>query len=782
MNRKLAAAATALLAGLTVHCAPERAPETEAGLRALARERLAEIDGAIRVEELRRPVEVLRDKWGVPHIFASSAEDLFFAQGFVAAQDRLYQMEIWRRMGSGELAEVFGPDYVERDRFARLVRYRGDMDAEWTSYSPDTYRIAAAFVQGVNAFVRHCGDRLPIEFELLGFRPGEWRPEHCLLRIAGLSMTRNASQELARAEMTAALGLEATQRFLPPDPPRRLDPDPALELSGLDGRVLSAYRAAISAPAPAETAGSNNWVVGRALSATGSPLLASDPHRAVTLPSLRYMVHLVAPGWNVIGAGEPALPGVAIGHNERVGWGFTIVQYDQTDLYVEHTDPANPRRYRYGDQWLDMTVEREQIRVKGRPEPLEVELKFTRHGPVIWEDPANHRVVAMRWAGQEPGTAGYLGSLALDRVRNWDEFVQAMGRWKLPSENMIYADVDGNIGWIPAGLLPVRANWSGLFPVPGFAAKYEWQGFRTVEQLPRRFNPKEGYIATANHNIRPRDYPFDLGFDWAAPYRFRRIDEVLRRGGKFTVRDFERLQHDETSLPARELTALLRQAPDTGSAGFRSAREMLLAWDHVLGKDSAPAALFEIWLGKLTARLVERAAPAEHRALVARHLELPVLIDLLSRAPGPERVAIFESSLEEAWSEAAAVLGPASDGWRWGKLHTITFRHPLSSTPARRAVFDRGPVERGGDGYTPNATRGAGYRQTHGASYRHVLDLGDWDRSVFTSTPGESGQPESPFYDNLLRLWAEGRYAPLLYSRAAIEANTAHRLMLRPRD
>ncbi|MCP5119399.1 MAG: penicillin acylase family protein, partial [bacterium] len=432
------------------------------------------------------------------------------AQGFVAAQDRLYQMEIWRRTAAGELSEVFGQSMIGRDRIARLVRYRGDMEAEWQSYSPDTRAIATSFTAGINAYIRHRGDKLPIEFELLDFEPGEWQPEDVLLRIAGLLMVRNLRQEVARAEMVTTLGAELTERYFPTDPTRRLEPDPAVNLEGLDASVLAGYRSAIAIPVLEGSDGSNNWVVDSDVTTTGAPLLASDPHRPVVLPSLRYMIHLVGPGWNVIGSGEPALPGVAIGHNERVGWGFTIVQYDQADLFVTEAS--------------DLRVERETVNVRGLAEPVEVELKFTPNGPVIWEDPANDRVVAIRWVGTEPGTAGYLGSLALDRVDNWDGFLKAMEAWKVPAENLVYADVDGNIGWVPAGLLPIRADWSGLFPVSG---SHTWAGFRPVDRLPREHNPKRHYIATANHNIRPKGYPFDLGFDWSAPYRFQRVDEVL---------------------------------------------------------------------------------------------------------------------------------------------------------------------------------------------------------------------------------------------------------------
>ena len=765
--------AIALLISLA---ACDRAPESAQSFRDAADSRLAQIEGTLSVAGLEQPVEILRDHWGVAHIYAETVHDLFFAQGFVAAQDRLYQIEIWRRTGSGELAEILGPEYVTRDRIARLVRYRGDMDAEWASYSPRSKQIAEAFTAGINAYVERNRDNLPIEFELLNFEPGVWKPEHVLLRVAGLLMVRNVSQEIARAKMIAQLGVDQTQRWYPTDPARELRPDPELDLAGIDDRVTSEYRRAVSIPVLHAQDGSNNWVVNSELSASGAPLLASDPHRPVILPSLRYLVHLNAPGWNVIGSGEPALPGVAIGHNERVGWGFTIVQYDLADLIVERTNPENPHQYLYLGEWLEMEVERQEVRVKGSSEPESVELAFTRNGPVIWADPENHRVVALRWAGQEPGTAGYLGSLALDQVRDWDGFVDAMRAWKVPAENIVYADVDGNIGWVAAGLMPVREGWSGLLPVPGHAGRYRWREFLDVEDLPQLVNPKSGYIATANHNIIPDGYPHDLGFDWSAPYRFERVNEVLARGGKFTIEDFKALQLDETSLPARQLVALLRESQESPSG----ASGVFDGWDFVLGAESNQAALFEAWLKRLPTKFIEEQAPPQARDLIARYLQLPTLIDGLRTIPREQRNRIMSESLDEAFAELSTRLGAIPAAWQWGDLHQISFRHPLSNTPERRAVLDLGSVSRGGDGFTPNATRGPGYSQSSGASYRHILDLADWDRSVFTSTPGQSGQPGSPHYDDLLQMWGEGRYAPLVFSRSAVEENTAHRLMLEP--
>ncbi len=747
-----------------------------ASLEERARAALSQTQGRIRLDGLAKPVEVLRDTWGVPHIYAQTVEDLFFAQGFVAAQDRLFQMDVWRRAGAGELAEILGPDYLERDRFARLMRYRGDPEAEWTSYAPDARAILAAFARGVNAFIGQAGGRLPVEFELLAARPGAWKPEDCLLRIAGLLMTRNAATEVDRARLLQRLGPQRVAELMPTDPPARLSRPTGL-LEGIDSTVLQSYQGAI-APVRFDTeSGSNNWVVDGTLSATGKPLLANDPHRPVVVPSLRYLTHLVGPGWNVIGAGEPALPGVAVGHNERVAFGFTIVGIDQQDIYVERTDPANPNRYRYRGDWREMRLERDKIRVKGRPEPAEVELKFTVHGPVIHEDAARHRAFVLRWAGHEPGGAGYLACLSLNRAKNWKDFLAAMERWKIPSENLIYADVDGNIGWMAAGLAPVRRGWTGLTPVAGEDGAYEWQGYLPASELPQAFNPPGHYIATANHNILPPRYRHQLGYEWNPAFRFRRVDEVLRAGKKFTVEDFQKLQHDETSLVARELLAMLKAAPDDGS----EARRLLASWDAVLSKDSAPAALYQLWRRRLLSQFLSSLAPADVLPILSRRMNDRHVLDLLARQPPGARNALLRRSLEEAWTEARRALGDEVAQWRWGALHQIRFHHALALDEERRRLFDLGPTVRGGDSNTVNNTGGGGFRQTSGASYRQILDVADWDRSVATSVPGQSGQPASPHYADLLPLWAEGKYFPLPYSRSAVEKHTTEKLILEPK-
>lgn len=767
-----------------------RGEETPEQLLARSKTVLSALEGDVRLPGLKEPVEVLRDRWGIAHIYAKNSHDLFFAQGFVAAQDRLFQLDLWRRIGVGETAEVFGEQAIEADRFARLLLYRGDMDAEWNSYSPDAREIATAFTQGINAFIDQAGTKLPIEFQILGFAPKKWQPQDVLGRMSGIIMTGNWQREIARARLIAAVGLEQAQKIAPTDPPRAFAPASGLDLAAIQPGIVQGYLAATRAPKftlPASE--SNNWVVDGTLSASGKPLLASDPHRTIALPSLRYLVHLHAPGWNVIGSGEPGLPGVAIGHNERIAWGFTIVGTDQADLYVEQTHPENAAQFRAGEAWEPMRIVRESIRVKGRDTETPVELRFTRHGPVIHQDEQKQLAFALRWSGSEPGGAAYLGSLAVARANDRDSFLRALESWKIPSLNFVYADVAGTIGWVAAGLTPIRKNGDGLLPVPGAAGTHEWDGFLRVADLPQSFDPAEHWLATANHNILPAGFTRHIAYDWEPPFRFLRIKQRLTAGKQFTLDDFQSIQHDSTSLPAQALVALLKavELPDELNAFARILRE----WDGLLSKDSPAGPLYAVWLQELDSAFYTTRVPKELRLERGDLRNVTVLLRELSNPteatfganPQQARDELLRSSFAQAVAKTRKLVGDDPAKWRWGQLHTVTFRHPLASLgPAYEQAFNLGPAERSGDSHTPNNTRyNETFQQIHGASYRHVLDLADWDRGLATSTPGQSGQPGSPHYGDLLPLWAEGKYFPLTFSRNRVQEVTEHRLNLSPK-
>ncbi|HYL62939.1 MAG TPA: penicillin acylase family protein [Candidatus Methylomirabilis sp.] len=783
--------AMALVFSCAIECPPQARAQTPT-LEARARAAIAVIRGTLNVHGLQSAVRVQRDRWGVAHIFAQNEHDLFFAQGFVVAQDRLFQMELWKRSGQGRLAEILGASAVQRDINARLLRYRGDMEAEYKSYAPDTKEILEAFTAGINAYIEEIqkpgGIGLPLEFQIAGFKPEPWKPEDCLNRMAAYSMTMNAGSELQHAQMVAMLGADKASSLFEFDPPVKLDPAPGIDFAGLSPAILenlvgSDVRMDFHG---ARLEGSNNWTVSGALTASGKPLLANDPHRVIAEPSLRYIVHLVAPGWDVIGAGESGLPGVAVGHNEKIAWGFTIFGLDQQDLYLSELNPADPEQYKTEHGWQRMEVKTETIGVRGG-DPVTVKLKFTRHGPVLWED--GKRALALRWVGADPGTAGYLGSLALDRAESWTEFEDAMARWKVPSENIVYADRDGNIGEHSTGLAPLRKNWTGLLPVPENGG-YDWTGFVPNSELPHTYNPASGFIATANHKMIPENYRYSVGFSWGSPERFLRISQVLgdaaKNARKLRVADMENLQNDVVSLPARELQALLKHAAGSTSD---SVTKLLLDWDCALSTDSSAATLYEFWVGELRDAVTKLVVPPEAQKAAGR-ISLPRTVRELSHprahefGPQPEgaRDALLLESLKSAERKLTAKLGSDPGNWAWGKLHRVVFNHSLDVSDAAAALFDRGPYARPGDGYTVNATAFAAssFLQLAGASYREIFDLSDWDNGVGVNVPGQSGQPGSSHYDDLLPLWTNGQYFPLRFTKPAVDRDTTDVLELKP--
>ncbi len=777
------------LAPICVFAQSAPQPALKPDLVSAAHRALAKVSGELKLSGLEHPVNVLRDRWGVAHIYAQNQHDLFFAQGVVAAQDRLFQMELWKRAGQGRLAEILGPSALARDINARALRYRGDLTAEYESYAPDTLAILTAFTDGINSYIASLtaagGPGLPIEFQLAGFAPEAWHPVDCLNRMAAFSMTGNAFGELEHARALTELGAEKTEKFFTFDPPVALDPAAGLELAGLSPELLKDLVGSdrrIEFPAHS-LEGSNNWTISGALTASGKPLLANDPHRVIGLPSLRYMVHLVAPGWDVIGAGEPGLPGVALGHNEHIAWGFTIFGLDQQDLYVEELNPANSFEYKVGDGWKSMESRKEVFFIRGA-EPTEVDLKFTRHGPVLWQD--GKRALALRWVGSEPGTAGYLASLAIDRAESWDQFESAVARWKVPSENLVYADNVGNIGEHSAGLAPIR-KWTGLLPVPGRGG-YEWAGFVPTAELPHFFNPKEGFVATANHKMIPEHYPYNVGFEWTPPYRITRIRNVIdaakQQQHKLGVDDMEALQGDITSLPALEFQKLLRSTPlrsDSSLTGF-------LRWDGRLTRESADAAFYEAWMQQICIALGSRFSRehAQHYSELEPNGVFRILAnpenDLFGENPVTGRNQLLVDALKAGTVSVSENLGADPGRWAWGLLHTIRFRHPLAGQPGATSLFDIGSFSRPGDEYAVNATgtEGDSWDQVSGASYREILDTSDWDKSVAINTPGQSGQPGSPHYSDLVKVWDAGRYFPLVYSRRAVEEATTDRLVLKP--
>ena len=776
---------------------------------------------------LQAPAEILTDPWGIPHIYASSTHDAFWTQGFQVARDRLWQIDTWRRRGLGLLAQVWGAEFAEQDRAARLFLFRGDMHAEWLAYASDTKDIATAFTAGINAYVtltRQDRSRMPLEFRELGYEPAFWAPSD-VARIRSHGLFHNVTQEVARALMLRDFGPAAEELRRWREPCGELTVPDGLDLSVIPDDVLRDYALAVlpgpdpkarrcfgrgrnrrrGAGGPVQAGdGSNNWVLAPERTATGRALLANDPHRTVSLPSLRYIAHLSAPGFDVIGAGEPALPGLSVGHNGHVAFGFTVFSVDQEDLYVYRTRPGQPQEYWYRDRWEPMTVVREAIPVRDAP-AVPVELWFTRHGPVIRSAPESDAAFAVRAAWLEPGMAPYLGSIETMRAPDAERFTAALNRWGAPGENLVYADEAGTIGWKAAGLTPVRPNWDGTLPVPG-DGRYEWAGFYDMDALPAEVNPARGWIATANEMNLPHGFPDDrvITRDWPAPFRAERIAEVLGSATGSTVADMVRLQGDYVSVPARRMVHVLTGQRLTDPAAKRAAR-LLTAWDGALSADSAAAAVFQVWYrrhlrpGLRRLALAQILPPEKVPAALAAVLPEEDLvgdprIDLdlienpggrLGADPAAVLAELFEASLSAAMADLTALLGPAEQDWAWGRLHQARLAHPagpaMSAAAREKAAID--PLPRGGSADTVGATTYLpDFTQSAGATFRLVVDVGGWDNSVVMNSPGQSGDPSSPHYSDLFALWAADGAVPLLYSRDRIEAVAKERIRLVPHE
>jgi penicillin G amidase len=545
------------------------------------------------------------------------------------------------------------------------------------------------------------------------------------------------------------------------------------------GRTATEKAATFRAATVREPEGSNNWTIAPSKSATGRPILANDPHRAYTTPSLRYIAHINAPGMSIIGAGEPALPGISIGHNGTIAFGLTIFDVDQEDLYVYDLNPANEREYRYKGAWEPMRVVRDTVAVKGGA-PVSTDLLFTRHGPVIFTDTAKHRAYAVRTCWMEPGMAPYFGSVSYMRAGNFADFQRAMLHWGAPTENQVYADVNGNIGWVPGGLAPIRPNWDGLMPVPG-DGRYEWAGFWPGNKLPSAYNPPAGYVTTSNEMNLPADYPYQerkLSFEWTNNSRHARIDEVLKSLPKVSIEDAMKLQNDVTSIPARRLVALLgplrSRDPKT-----KAALDLLRGWNAVETADSPQAALMEVWISRHLGRAFVNAVLPANAAQAIGTPDMAVMLDTLEKAESKAyRDRLLLTSLAAAYAETEKLEGADAKQWQWGKLHHALPEHPL------HGVSQPGPFPAPGSPYTPNqaAYRLSDFQMNVGPSFRMVLDVGNWDNSRAVNFPGQSGNSGNPHYRDLTDMWLTGKYFPLLYTRGAIEKATETRIILKPKS
>ena len=729
--------------------------------------------GTLTVPGLRGPVSVVRDASGIPHISAANTDDLFFAQGFVQAQDRLFQMDLWKRASQGRLAEVLGSNFIERDAMTRRIRFRGDLDAEWAAYGSDTHRIATAFVAGINAWVRIARADLPEEFVLAGWAPELWKPEDLLTRIDAFLAGGNALDELFRARLVASIGAARTDALLPlpgggrttsdagldlgaitfvvPDAVRRIGTPPFVP--ALAARVTDALRpnaeklAALAGTETSHAAGvagsstaSASSVMPGLLRAGATAVVAQDTQGGMAAtrivaaefgppdaPSRRYLVHLQAPGWNVMGATAPWLPGVAMGHNDRIAWAFAPSRVDTQDIYVEQFNPGNPRQVRRGNAWVDMAVDVERIALKGRDEPFEYERQYTSNGVVIAIDKERHLLYTLRWSGTEPGGAGELAALTVDRAHSFPEFQEALSHWKMPTANFVYADVDGRVDHAAAGLVPVRLTGDGAMPRAGWTGQGAWTGWATAAE---RAAVLAGGRAVSSERLDPT----------AAADRWRLASSPL---------DPVRVWNEPLPLQTRRLLARLA-AVRVVPPEVEPLRARLLAWGRGVDPAVDETDLFAAWVTALRWNRAGELVPSEFRQGIASSLnpdEANVWLD--DQIVTPAGRAATDKLLLKALAEASERLREAFG---------TTFVHPLSAFDTSRKRFNVGPMALSGTAEM-NFLSGGRLLTTFGLS----LNPADWNQSRMRLVPGQSGAAASPHYDDIAIDWSYSQINDVLF-------------------
>jgi penicillin G amidase len=763
---------------------------------------------------LSNPVEILYDTWGVPHIYADSINDAFFGQGFAAARDRLWQIDWNHRRSLGRMAQLRGPAFVVDDQAARLFTYRGDAEDEWKRYDPRIRPIAIAFASGVNSYVglvRERPDLLPPEFKRAGYLPEFWDPDD-FIRIRGID-AEAALGAARRAQLACggALDLDRLAHLLEPSwtakIPEGLDPC-SVKMSDLrllqsaslafppgagtrmitDGAAEQVARSDAQESDPDAREGSNAWVISPHLTGTGRPILANDPHLRMGVPSPRWISHLSAPGLDVIGAGFAGNPGIQNGHNERIAFGRTDFSIDDEDVYVLTTKPDDPDQYLYEGSWRRFQVITETIGVSGGP-AVTVKLKYSMAGPIVFESPYNHRAIAVRLTAMEPGAANALQFLASNFSTSWSDFRNAI-RSEVFGTNYLYADVDGHIGWHPAGLVPIRPNHDGLLPVP-FESRYLWDGMLPLDLLPSEFDPSRGFIANSNQMPFPTGYPYaerKVGFEWAGTGRFNRVMEMLKGKSNFSLAEMVVMQHDVVLQRVSSIVHLL-DGVTTGDPKLREAIDLLRSWDEKVDASSAGAALFEVWWSKLSEELYNVIVPSNLKELVP-YVRTTIELRLLEHPDerlGPDASAASEdlilTSLDHAIEDLEKKLGTDWTKWTWGALHTVNLIHPFTRLDkASGTLLDVTGGVSGGDTNTVMSRWGSypNANVTGGSSFSMVLDVGAWDNSVALNSPGQSGDPRSPHYRDLYAPWLNGDVFPLLFTRARIDAVTETRVLLRP--
>lgn len=744
------------------------------GLRTTAAASLFPVDGELAASGLGAPAEVLRDRYGVAYISAASLEDLWFAQGFVTAGERLFQIDLALKQANGRLSELFGVLTLDDDRFTRTVginRAGASIAAAWDDVSRAMY---ARFREGVRAWIEVM-PAPPVEYALLDARPdlpdddASWASCWAMFSWA---LSGNWDLELLRVHLAAALGEEAAGRLVPP-----LRGHPTAAAAGrLAGELLREL------PRPPRGQGSNEWALAGSRTASGKPLLANDPHLLVQQPGAWVELHLRAPGYEARGVAAPFAPGIVLGTTAHHAWGATNVCGDVQDLYLERLNDDGTAA-RYEDSWEPLTVHREEIRIRGSDEPIVYEVRATRHGPLLDsyltgrlrpEQRPLDDTYALRWVGAEHSIRP-AALVDVANVTSFQGFREAARALECPGQNLVYADVDGTIGYQCTGLHPIRRAGDGTVPVPGWTAEHEWEGFVPFDELPSAVDPERGYLVTANDRVHDEAYPHLIGHDFHAPDRATRIAELLDGRSDHTVDTCRAIQADTVSRSARDLLPRL-------SIGDERARHLFEGWDHDLTADSAAAALWEVLVDELGRRALGNEEPLVAEYLTDRDLfRCRALPHLLDEGALPQE--LFDGALAAAWERCAEAMGPDPAAWRWGDIHRARFTHPLGRMPGLEPLFVAAEHPLGGDEQTVNNAgfEGDGPFDVYVVpSWRVVYDLADIDGSGGVLPTGQSGNPASPHWNDQTDAWAGGELRPLPFTRTAVEAAATERLHLVP--
>ena len=762
---------------------------------------------SILIDGLSDEVEVLRDNYGINHIYANNQNDLFFMQGYLAAKDRLFQFEIWRRQATGTVSEILGEDELDRDIGTRLFKFRGNMEEELNHYHEDGFEIVSSFVSGINKYIEEINEtpsQLPIEFKLLGIKPENWTTEVVISRHQGL--LGNIDQELNIGRAVSLIGEEKVKElmwFHPKDPDISLDNNLTYEDLKQDIlRLYNAYREPIEFKKnyildkyqsendiafsksnvhinDEYSIGSNNWAISGDKSFNGFPILANDPHRSLSNPSLRYMAHLVAPGWNVIGGGEPEIPGISIGHNGIGAWGLTVFRTDAEDLYVYKLNPSNLNEYMHNGQWKTFSKINETIKIKNK-EDVNVELFYSVHGPVTFIDKKRKKAYAVKNGWSEIGGSPYLASLRMDQAENWEEYREASNYFNIPGENMVWADKYGDIGWQAVGIAPIRKTHSGLVPING-DGNFEWEDYLEIIEKPNLFNPEKGYIATANQNVTPEDYErWDaIGYDWADPYRGERVNSILESKDTFNMEDMTNLQIDYFSIPSKQIINMSKDYITNNLEYFKK----LIEWDNILDKNSIEAGLYIEWQTQIYFEYMKKYVPESVQKYIG--VQIYKVIEGISKMSDQEKTEFLNKTFDLTIKSLIERYGEKSSKWVYGQENYkhVKIYHPLEKVvnDSIKDIIGLETYPRGGDGFTPGSTSSE-LNQRSGGSFRVVINTKDWDNSFATNSPGQSGDPNSKFYKNLYEDWANDKFFPLLFSKSKILRNLSDRKVYRPID